>query len=492
MKHFLQTAAVFSTLTAAKPLRNLHIHGCNDTWTVGQTVGTTSGAVEGHAASQAVEVSEYLGIPFAQPPTGSLRFQPPVAFNASSTINGTDFGFACIQASGGNTLPQSEDCLTLNIWTKPQVGGKKKAILVWVFGGAYTVGSSRDPEYNGQHFADQTDVVLVSFNYRLNIFGFPGNPAAASNLGLLDMILALEWISSNAASFGGDSNRISLFGQSAGAGMIDFYSYAYASDPIAQGFILHSATVNGFPSLPRNATEASWFRIAEAVGCGPRTGDHIEITECMRTKTPQEVLDGFSSQDTGIGPTPAYGPGVDDLIVFENYTSRHAAPGGYMIGNNQNEAGLFRRFQNQTDAYWEDFNQRLYTCADAERITQSVKDGSPSWRYRYFGDFPNLAISLDPPSGAYHGAELPVLFGTVDEVARNSTPSTPNEVAVGDYLRGAWSSFAKDPFRGLLNFEEGWPTYDPTGETLIRLAFENRPGANLTFGNAYDSPCQAS
>jgi len=91
MKHFLQTAAVFSTLTAAKPLRNLHIHGCNDTWTVGQTVGTTSGAVEGHAASQAVEVSEYLGIPFAQPPTGSLRFQPPVAFNASSTINGTDF-----------------------------------------------------------------------------------------------------------------------------------------------------------------------------------------------------------------------------------------------------------------------------------------------------------------------------------------------------------------------------------------------------------------
>ncbi|KAH9216473.1 carboxylesterase [Leptodontidium sp. 2 PMI_412] len=492
MKQFLQTVAVFSALVAAKPLRNFRSRGCNDTWTVGQTVNTTSGPIQGHAASEALEVSEYLGIPFAQPPTGSLRFQPPVAFNGSSIINGTDFGFACIQASGGNDPPQSEDCLTLNIWTKPQVGDRKKAVLVWVYGGAYTIGSSRSPEYNGQYFADQTDVILVSFNYRLNIFGFPGNPTTASNLGLLDMRLALEWIRNNAANFGGDVNRISLFGQSAGAGMIDFYSYAYVSDPIANGFVLHSATVNGFPSLPRNSTEASWFRIAEAVGCGPRTADHNEITECMRMKTPQEVLAGFSSQDTGIGATPAFGPGVDDLVVFDDYSSRHSALGGYLIGNNENEAGLFRQFQNQTDAYWQDFNQRLYTCADAERIAQSVQDGSPSWRYRYFGDFPNLAVSTDPPSGAYHGAELPVLFGTVDEVARNPASSTPDEVAVGDYLRGAWSSFAKDTFRGLLTYGEGWPTYEPTKKTLVRLAFENRPGANFTLGNAYDGPCQAS
>lgn len=91
MKQFLQTVAVFSALVAAKPLRNFRSRGCNDTWTVGQTVNTTSGPIQGHAASEALEVSEYLGIPFAQPPTGSLRFQPPVAFNGSSIINGTDF-----------------------------------------------------------------------------------------------------------------------------------------------------------------------------------------------------------------------------------------------------------------------------------------------------------------------------------------------------------------------------------------------------------------
>lgn len=220
------------------------------------------------------------------------------------------------------------------------------------------------------------------------------------------MRMALEWVRDNAENFGGDVNRITLFGQSAGAGMIDFYSYGFASDPIANGFVLHSATVNGFPSIARNSTEASWFRVAEAVGCGPRTPNANEITECMRSKTPQGILAGFSSEDTSIGATPAYGPGVDDEIVFEDYSSRHAAVGGYLIGNNENEAGLFRQFQNQSDEYWVNFNQRLYTCADAVRIDQAVADGNPSWRYRYFGDFPNLAVSTDPPSGAYHGAEV--------------------------------------------------------------------------------------
>lgn len=220
------------------------------------------------------------------------------------------------------------------------------------------------------------------------------------------MRMALEWVRDNAEGFGGDVNRITLFGQSAGAGMIDFYSYGFASDPIANGFVLHSATVNGFPSIARNSTESSWFRVSEAVGCGPRTADANEITECMRSKTPQEILAGFSSADTSIGATPAYGPGVDDEIVFEDYSSRHAAAGGYLIGNNENEAGLFRQFQNQSDEYWVDFNQRLYTCADAMRIGQAVADGNPSWRYRYFGDFPNLAVSTNPPSGAHHGAEV--------------------------------------------------------------------------------------
>ncbi|KAH7142843.1 carboxylesterase [Dactylonectria estremocensis] len=488
LSEFLRAVVALSTLVAASPLRSRE---CEDTWIVGQTVATTSGNVEGHAAPDAVEVSEYLGIPYATPPMGTLRFQPPVELNRSSTVNGADFGFACVQPSGGggDSDPQSEDCLTLNIWTKPQIGESKKAVLVWVHGGAYSAGSSRSPTYNGKFIAEQADVIVISINYRLNIFGFPGNPATASNLGLLDMRLAMQWVRDNAANFGGDINRITIFGQSAGAGMADFYSYAYASDPIASGFILMSATVDGFPALSNNTTMTRWFRIAEAAGCGPSTADPNTITECMRTKTAQEIIAAFSPEDRGLGAVPAFGPAADDTIVFTDYSSRRSAIGGYLIGNNQNEAGLFRLVQpNQTDAYWQDFNDRYYTCADAVRLSQSIRNGNPSWRYRYFGDFLNLAISTDPPSGAYHGAELPPLFDTVPQ---SPMPSTLEEVAIGDYLRGAWTAFAKDPARGLLTYADGWPMYEPTQETLVRLAFDNRTGTNLASGNAYDGPCQS-
>ncbi|KAH7124980.1 carboxylesterase [Dactylonectria estremocensis] len=483
---FLLAPIGFSTFVNTKSLTQ----NCKDAWTVGQSVATTSGNVIGHAAADAVEVSEYLGIPYATPPTGPLRFQPPVEFNGSSVINATDFGFACVQPGDGgqNSVPQSEDCLTLNIWTKPQVGERKKAILVWVHGGAYSFGSSRAPGYNGEYIANQTDVVLISINYRLGLFGFPGNPITASNLGLLDIRLAMHWIRNNAAVFGGDVKRITIFGQSAGAGMADFYSYSYASDPIANGFILMSATVDGFPALSSEATESRWFRIAETAGCGASTADPNLITECMRSKTARELMSAFSPEDTGIGAVPAFGPGVDDTIVFADYSSRHSASGGYLIGNNQNEAGSFRLLQpNQTDAYWVDFNDRYYTCADAVRLTRSIGDGNPSWRYRYFGDFPNLAISTDPPSGAYHGAELQPLF---DTVLQSPMPSTSEQVAIGDYLRGAWAAFAKDPAHGLLAYEDGWPKYEPTEETLVRLAFENQTGTNLALGNLYDGPCQ--
>lgn len=215
----------------------------------------------------------------------------------------------------------------------------------------------------------------------------------------------MEWIRDNAEAFGGDLSRVTLFGQSAGAGMIDFYSYAYADDPIASGFILHSATVDGFPPLSNETTVPRWQRIAATTGCNSSNGS--DLTTCMRGKTVQEIKAAFSAEDLGVGATPAFGPGTDDILVFENYTSRTSAAGGYLIGNNQNEAGLFRLLQpNRSDAYWQDFNDRLYTCADADRIDRAVEEGNSAWRYRYFGDFANIALSTDPPSGAYHGAEV--------------------------------------------------------------------------------------
>ncbi|KAM0193480.1 hypothetical protein ACHAPI_007549 [Fusarium lateritium] len=479
----LLTLGCLSAIAIAQPLES---PGYPTSWRIGQAVTTQNGIITGRAAAN-TNVSEYLGIPYAKPPIGSLRFEPPHELDAVHHINATAFGYACVQpdGTGSGGEPQSEDCLTLNLWTKPQAGEKKKAILLWVHGGAYSYGSSRAPNYNGEYIADQEDVMLISLNYRLGIFGFPGNPSTASNLGLLDLRQALLWIRQNAPSFGGDVDRITLFGQSAGAGMIDFYSYAYKSDPIASGFVLMSATVDGFPALSKESAASRWSRIAAAAGC--RSNNTDSVTECMKGKTTDDILGAFGSDETSIGAVPAFGPGVDDELVFEDYTSRSASKGAYLIGNNQNEAGLFRLLQpNQTDAYWQDFNDRLYTCADAARLSRAIAEGNPSWRYRYFGDFQNLALSTDPPSGAYHGAELQPLFDTVPQ---SPIPSTPEQIKVGDYIRGAWAAFAKDPKEGLLSYEEGWPKYLSIRETLVRLAFDNQSGRDLVQGNIYDMAC---
>jgi carboxylesterase type B len=158
-------------------------------WIVGQQVDTSSGPVTGHGASLYPEVSEYLGIPYAAPPVGELRWQVPQPFKKSGNILvASKFGPDCsgagaVKKSPGSTSPLagiggtlgetlgqtghnfSEDCLTVNVWAKPQVGEKKKAVLVWFFGGGFTSGTANSASYNGQVFAEKQDVVVVSFKY---------------------------------------------------------------------------------------------------------------------------------------------------------------------------------------------------------------------------------------------------------------------------------------------------------------------------------------
>ncbi|KAL0941190.1 carboxylesterase [Colletotrichum truncatum] len=527
----LKVVAVASSLAAATPVL--------PRWTVGEAVETSSGPVEGHAASGADQVSEYLGIPYAQPPVGNLRFQPPAKYTGSSTINGSSFGHQCMQPSSGgvsldaikklgvpasaavilqavtDTGSQSEDCLTLNVWTKPQTGDAKKAVLVWIHGGAFTTGklapsqgffslrrstktdsftgSSRTQAYNGKFIADLNDVVVVSMNYRLNVFGFPGNPATAPNLGLLDIRLALEWVRDNVAKFGGDTERITIFGQSAGGSLVDYYSYAYESDPIANGFIPMSGVANAFGIFTNETVNSKWFKISSALGCGDSKSDAKAVTECMLTKTAQDIIsNGLDPKDSGLGSSGglAFAPVVDNALVFADYSGRPSAAGGYLVGNLENEAGLFKLgAPDNNETYWLGFNNIAFTCPTGRRAARAAAAGHPTWRYRYFGDFPNIAITTTPPSGAWHASELPVLFGTVPEAA---IKNTPQEVAIGKYLRGAWAAFAKDTKAGLLDYNchGPWPQYKPNDEnTLNRIGFQNETGSNLAPGGSYDGLC---
>lgn len=164
----------------------------------------------------------FQGIPYANPPA---RWTYPTTYTGSKTINATKFGSECIQAGASGA---SEDCLFLNIWTPfipgsaPASKSSLKAVMFWIHGGAFTGGSGSDPTFDGGPMASRGDVVLVTTNYRLSTLGFLAldDGKTNGNYGLADQITALEWVNEHISAFGGDPDRITIFGQSAGAGSV--------------------------------------------------------------------------------------------------------------------------------------------------------------------------------------------------------------------------------------------------------------------------------
>lgn len=320
------------------------------------------------------------------------------------------------------------------------------------------------------------------------------------NLGLLDQRLAIEWVRDNIPAFGGDASRITIFGQSAGSASVDYYSYAYASDPIIAGMIMESGTINGFGTVTKAEANGAWFSITSSLGCGNASSNSTAVLACMRTKTAAQILNTIPPAAPGsvTGGLGNFGPAVDDITVFSDYDARSAA--GNLIkvplltGNCDYEAGLFA-----TDAalanvtyppiFWTEFDLSVFTCPAAERSNISIAAGVPTWRYRYFGDFPNLRLTSVPDSGAWHASELPLVFGNYPNATGGVPASTPAELGIGDYMRGAWAAFAKDPVNGLNSYQGGWPKYSPSGNTLIRLAYNNVTGTNLAMPILYDGAC---
>jgi carboxylesterase type B len=325
----------------------------------------------------------------------------------------------------------------------------------------------------------------------LSILGFSGNPNGTQNVALLDQRLAIEWVRDNIENFGGDPTRITIFGQSAGSASVDFYSYAWAKDPIVAGFIAESGNAFGW-GLPNSKEMAAtgWYNVSVTLGCGDNTTDSAQVLACMQKQNYTAILEAVPSLSGTSGILGLFGPTVDDTVVFANYTTATPAAVPMLIGNNNYEAGLFRtEFALDgiffPDLFWDDFNLQEFTCPTGIRANVSWAAGTPIWRYMYFGVFPDLAISSE--AGTWHAAEIPIIFDT--------PPVTPDpttgEISIADYMRGAWATFAKDPTKGLSTYggEEGWPSYDPTKDTLIRLAYDNVTGTNVVSPYTYDAYC---
>jgi cholinesterase len=381
-----------------------------------------------------------------------------------------------------------EDCLTLNIWTKPQSGEKSKAVLVSIYGGGFNSGSSNTRYLIGSPLANQQDVIVVSMNYRINVFGFSGAPGLKhQNLGMRDIRASVEWVRDNIAVFGGDPKRITLFGESAGGGATDYYAFAYEKDPIIHAFIPQSGSV-WTRGIADDSNLNFWYNVSSQLGCGGAEAGEKTV-ECMRGKPWKEIMKYVPTGPRA--PGKSFGPTYDEEIIFKDYDARAKAglfaKKPVFTGNTNNEGGFFKLMRSSmSDADVQAMN-RCFTCVALKSAKARVDYKVPIWRYRFFGDFDNNRHIAG--EGAYHGSELPLVFGTPKAKEKINTPSTdtPEEAALTKEMMTTWAAFAKDPENGLTNL--GYPLYDPKKETLIKFGFKG--GAATTFGNVdeYDAEC---
>ncbi|KAL2852234.1 Alpha/Beta hydrolase protein [Aspergillus pseudodeflectus] len=439
----LSTLALMSTL----PLTTA--------WEAGLSVNTTSGAVRGIYLENTQQVRAFLGIPYAEAPAGDLRWAPPERKrHAKSVLDATAFGSRCPQTEILiNTT--SEDCLSINIWTpSPRRLTKPAAVMLYIHGGGYIVGSGREELYHGLNIVrDHEDVIVVTFNYRLGIFGFPNAPslkADGQNLGLLDQRLAVEWVADNIANFGGDPDRITLFGESAGASSTDLYSFAYYRDPIVRAAILQSGTNR---LLVNNETDHhSWRQLAQKVGCA------AQDMQCMRKVPRSHLIDAFDVIESRFLPVE------DNVLVFENYTERakqgQLAKIPTLIGSNSDEMAENPRL-----------TSLVFTCPAQQGAEYRVQNNIPAWLYLYHGNFDG--------NGATHGSEIPLVFGTY-------TSPTLEETLASKYIQSAWVSFARNP--SSLSTDYKWPLY--RDGKMTELAPDNRALPDFTLNNGTKLVCQ--
>ncbi|GBO04850.1 Acetylcholinesterase-1, partial [Araneus ventricosus] len=260
-------------------------------------VKTPLGNIEGVMSEiNGLPVKMFLGIPFAKPPLGSLRFLKPKPVEPwSSTLKATKQPPACMQYSEEpypwyDGMPgKSEDCLYMNIFTPFfATKGSKFAVIFWIFGGGFTFGSNRMDVYDGRVLAETEGVVVVTINYRLGLFGFltTNTSDAPGNMGLYDAILALQWVNDNIYYFGGDKNRITIAGESAGSIAVSVLCVSPLTKGLFSRAIMESSSLimqrNNELEYNLNLSE----RLAEAVNCATEDFtiyDHpTEVVECLR------------------------------------------------------------------------------------------------------------------------------------------------------------------------------------------------------------------
>lgn len=396
---------------------------------------------------------------------------------------------------------ESEDCLFVNVWVPSNATRDSSLpVLVWLYGGGFVSGHT-EPREGVKFVSEHRDIIFVSFNYRTNIFGFPGSDAVeAKNAGLLDQRLALEWIRDNIGSFGGDSSRITFMGVSAGSMSVSAYAFAYADDPIVSGLIHMSGQATSIdPAGPEQ-----WLAVVNRTNC-LAGGDTVEEQlRCMKELPPRELRRGISASnlipfgdDLGLRGSATLAPVVDNVTVFSaaEYLERGRAGQFAHIPmfslSTLHEGDGISPFDPTSDpainyTLSDVLTAVVFHCPTAAATSFFAAAGVPTYRALYSGTFAELQPY--PWARAYHGADAFLFMGAENTYAYEDVGD--DIINAGRLLRAAVAAFVRDPADGLAA-ELAWPRYDPTNVTLVNLFADNTPSFTVEDPVEYDLVCEA-
>ncbi|KAL4789158.1 carboxylesterase [Aspergillus venezuelensis] len=452
---------------------------CRDNLTVRASTGTYIGFINGTAPN----VRQFLDLPYAVPPVGSRRWLPaiPPTTGPSTRIIATSAAPICPQYHGtalniydelpaGHRIPrgpgtQSEDCLSLSIWT-PTGDVRNLPVIVFIHGGAFAIGGVNVPYQLPHNWVQRTQShIVISINYRLGILGFPNARGLMSqNLGIMDQRLAVEWVQRNIRAFGGDPSRITLWGQSAGATSTDLHGFAYHDRPIVKGLVMESGTAL-LPLFSNDIAQTNFTFVASHFGCGEL--DAASELTCMRDKPVEDIIE-FVGRTRAANTTLSFVPIPDEKVVFANYTDRYArglvAQLPAMIGSTSDEGTVLAPYPNLTQgpdrALVDLLTQQNFLCPAYATSKLRAQRHLPTYRYEYAGNFSNL--SPFPWIGAYHSGDLPYFFGSYGDFhAGSEEDDVRTSRAIQDFLL----AFMRDPWNG--SRRRGWKDY--TAGKMLRF-----------------------
>lgn len=483
-------------------------------------IQTTHGPITG-LVSGGVKI--YKGVPYAAPPVGNLRWRPPQAPTAwTDPLNCTAYGAACPQGNSAinGSVPEvmDEDCLYLNVWTPAEFENEALPVMVWIHGGGFIQGAGSEDYYEATELAGNQNVVVVTINYRLGIFGFFAHPELSAeqpdnlsgNYGIRDQISALKWVRDNAVRFGGDPNNVTIFGESAGGVSVTvlmaspearglFHRAVCQSAGASKGLLKLKEPTGSNPSM-----EQKWVDWAEQLDIYGTNGALLEL----RALSWQTLVEWDNMDIVLPGSTSSQTICIDGKYITEDpvdtFAAGEEAPVPLMIGTTENEGSMFAAKtpintvlalqvalaltlgENASDAMelydvqtdddarraWREILTDGFVYSARRTLRLHAAAGNAVYKY-HFARATNVMNVLT--LGSYHGCEIPYLFGTFSTAAMGYGSV---DYDLSAKMMQYWGNFARTGDPGVAGLVT-WNAYNETTDNHLNLDDDITEGYDL-------------